>query len=74
MKNATATVILDILGYKIYERKGKYPPQRRWMGAEIKAKWREVGQLLELEKGKTTKVLKRYGKLSVTKKLDLPWT
>ena len=55
LKNATATVILDILGYKIYERKGKYPPQRRWMGAEIKAKWREVGQFLELRRARQPK-------------------
>ena len=36
------------------------------METKIKATWRENSQLSELEKGKTTKVIKKYSKLSIT--------
>ena len=59
-----------MLGFKLHASKGQYPPWRRLLEAKIKAAWREVSHLSELERGKTTKVLKNYSKFFITKALE----
>ena len=52
--------------------KAQYPPWKVWLRneAKIKATWREVSQILELEKAKTTKVPGKQSKPSITKVLE----
>lgn len=47
----TAAVITEILGYKMNSDMEQSSPWRRRLKANIKAALREVGQLLELQKG-----------------------
>lgn len=56
-----------MLIYKMHTSKGGNPPQRTRLEAKIKATQREGRQLSEVEKDKTTKVLK---KRSVTSALE----
>ena len=63
----TATVILEVLGYKMntISDKDHYPPWRRRLKAKIKATQRELSQLSELQKGVGKKgIPKKYNKLS----------
>ena len=62
----SATVILKLN----VSRKGQYPTRQRWLVANIKPTQREVSQLSELEKGKTTKIPKTYKKLSITEPVE----
>ena len=66
----TATVILELFGYKLNVIQGQYSLWRRQLEAKIKATLREVSKLSELEKGKTPKVLKKNSKLSITVALE----
>eukprot|EP00064_Thunnus_orientalis_P011705 superscaffoldBa00001715_g11736 len=69
----TATVILEMLGYKMNTiiHKEHYPPWRRRLEAKIKATQREVSQLSELQKGVGTKgIPRKYNKLSIPEALE----
>ncbi len=65
---ATATVILEMLGYKMNttSHKEHYPPSK----AKIKATRREVSQLSELQKGVRKGLPKKYNKLSIPEALE----
>ena len=69
----TATVILEMLGYKMntMSHKEHYPPWRRRLEAKIKATQREVSQLSELQKGVGMKgIPRKYNKLSIPEALE----
>lgn len=71
---ATATVILEMLGYNLNKtRKRQCPSCRRRLEARIKATQGEFSLLSELQKGNTKKDLhvpKTYSKLSISEAME----
>ena len=68
--HSTATVILEMLGYKMGSGHNKqYPPWKRRLEAKIRATRREVSQLAELNKGNKG-APRKHNKLSIPEALE----
>ena len=70
----TATVILEILGYKMdMVHKNQYPSWKRRLEAKIKATQNKVSQLAELHSGNMVNkgVPRKYNKLSIPEALEI---